>query len=90
MKAKDKQDLRQYYVALITAQRLRTFPNSRKMDLFEATFLNQLGKLIEKLGFCLYNLMEGKKQRKVLQIIGNTDYKLDKIILKKNIIDSRA
>ena len=89
MKKKDKQDLIKYKDALRFVSNLRIFPNNRKMNLFESTSLNQLGKLLEKLQVYLYNLMEGKKERKILRIIGSTDAKLEREMYKKKIIDSR-
>ena len=89
MKKEIREELIRYKDALRFACELRTFPNNKKMDLFHATSLNQLGKLLEKLYAYLSDLIKDKKQKKVLQVIGQTDAKLQKIMYKTKHINSR-
>jgi len=89
MKKEIREELIRYKDALRLACDLRTFPNNRKMGLFYATSLNQLGKLLEKLYAYLDDLIKEKKQKKVLRIIAQTDAKLQKIMYKTKHVNSR-
>ncbi len=72
MKKQDKEDLIQYKQAIRLAGTLRTFPNGRKLPLFEATAINAIGKLIEYLDYILREIIDGKKPLKSIKIIGDT------------------